>query len=109
MFLAAGAMKAFMPEDKLRANENMAWIEEHGIQQARIAGYAEIAGALGLVLPGLFGTATVLTPVAAIGLVVIMVLAVVRVHLPRDEPIIPPVVLGALSLVVAIGRLIEPL
>ncbi|MEE8601744.1 DoxX family protein [Euzebya tangerina] len=107
-FLAAGAMKAFTPEEKLLANDNMAWIETEGMQRARTAGYAEIAGALGLILPGVTGIATFLTPLAALGLAITMVLAM-QVHQKRNEPIVPPAVLGVLCLIVLIGRVIEPL
>lgn len=109
VFLMAGAMKAFMPEDKLLANDNMAWVKDEGISRARTAGYAEIAGVLGLVLPGLLDIAGFLTPLAALGLVIVTVLAIVQVHRPRNEPIVIPAVLGLLALIVVIGRIIEPL
>ena len=46
--------------------------------------------------------------VAALGLATIMGLAAVTVHRPRAESFVPHAVLGGLALVVAIGRLIEP-
>lgn len=79
------------------------------MQRARTAGYAEIAGALGLVLPGLLHIAEWLTPLAALGLVIVMILAIVTVHRPRNESITVPAVLGVLALIVAIGRVIVPL
>ena len=109
VFLAAGVMKSITPEAKLVANPQMSWIESTGVQQARVAGYAEVAGALGLVLPGITGIATFLTPLAALGLAVVMGMAAVMVHQPRNEPIVLNIVLGSLELLVAIGRVIEPL
>lgn len=110
VFLAAGGMKAFMPAPKLEANDNMSWIRTAGIEQARIAGFAEILGALGLVLPGLLGILVALTPLAALGLVVIMGLAF-RLHRKRDERqgMIMTGMLGLLAAIVVIGRLIEPI
>ncbi|CAN5850365.1 DoxX family protein [soil metagenome] len=108
-FFMAGAMKAFMPKDKMLENERMEWVRDEGLQRARTAGYAEIAGALGLVLPGLLHIAEWLTPLAALGLVIVMILAIVTVHRPRNESITVPAVLGVLALIVAIGRVIVPL
>ncbi len=72
---------------------------------------AEVLAAFGLVLPGLFGVLTWLTPLAAAGLVPIMVGAAV-LHLSRRE--VPATVVCAVLLVlavlVAVGRwLIIPL
>lgn len=109
VFLMAGAMKAFTPPEKLLANKNMGWIADTGIQQARIAGFSEILAAFGLVVPGLTDLPDFFTPLAALGLVVVMAMAVIMVHRPRGEPVIPNIVLGGLALVVAVGRLVEPM
>jgi uncharacterized membrane protein YphA (DoxX/SURF4 family) len=111
MFLVSGAMKVITPEDKLRADPRMGWVEDTGIGQARLAGASEVLAALGLVLPGLVGIAEFLTPLAALGLVVVMLLAAV-LHRRRDEPQIAGVnlALAALAAFVAIGRFfVEPL
>lgn len=110
LFLVSGAMKAFSPEERLRAQEQMAWIADTGIEQARMAGFAEILAALGLVLPGLTGIAPVLTPLAALGLVIVMALAA-RLHQRRSEMQMVGVnaALGILALIVAVGRFLEPL
>lgn len=110
-FLVSGAMKAVLPERQLRANPQMAWIEDTGIGQARAAGIAEVLAAFGLVLPGLTDTATILTPLAATGLVIVMALAA-RVHLGRGETqmVAVNVVLGLLAALVTVGRFfVEPL
>jgi hypothetical protein len=60
------------------------------------AAIAFIGAAVGLLSDALAG-------IAALGIVVIMVLAIVRVHQPRSEPIVPNVVLAVLALVLAIG------
>ena len=65
----------------------------------------EILGAIGLILPWLTGIAPVLTPLAAIGLVIVQALAIV-VHLRRNEAKVIPVnlILLLLALFVAIVR-----
>lgn len=108
VFLGAGAVKGLLPPERLLAVEQMGWVADTGIFRARMAGYAEIVGAFGLILPGPTGLPAYFVPVAALGLATIMGLAAVTVHRPRNEPIVPHAVLGGLALVVAIGRLIEP-
>lgn len=67
LFLFAGGMKLVMPI--------AAMTKEIALPGPflRFIGVAEIAGALGLVLPGLLRTRPLLTPLAAAGLVVIMI------------------------------------
>lgn len=103
-FLAAGLMKIVQPREKLAAS-GMGWAGDFSAGAVKAIGVAEVLGALGLVLPALTGVATVLVPIAAIGLAVVMAGAVV-VHLKRGEKQMVPVnvVLGALALFVAIGR-----
>ena len=63
-------------------------------------------GALGMILPMLTGILPWLTPLAAVGLSIIQVLAIFMVHLPKKEYQVIPVniVLLALSIFVAYGR-----
>ncbi len=69
-----------------------------------LIGAIEVVGAIGLILPWLTGIAPVLTPLAAVGLALVMAGAVV-VHVRRKEAFISPLVLGVLALVVAVLRL----
>jgi len=71
-----------------------------------ISGTAEILGGLGLILPGLTGIQVRLTPLAGIGLALVMVLAAVF-HLQRGEVTNVPgnLLFGALAAFVAYGRL----
>lgn len=76
----------------------------------RFIGIVEVAGAIGLILPGLTGVATWLTPAAGVGLALVMVLGIVF-HIARREW--PNVglnfVLGAIAAFVAYGRFVlEP-
>ncbi|WP_430780300.1 DoxX family protein [Actinoplanes sp. G11-F43] len=103
-FLAAGAMKALQPKEKLAAS-GLAWAEDFSAGQVKAIGAVEVLGAVGLVLPALIGIAPVLVPVAATGLAVAMAGAVV-VHIRRGEipGAAPAVVLLLLAAFVAWGR-----
>lgn len=103
-FLAAGAMKATQPKEKLATN--MAWVEDFSPGMVKTIGALEVLGALGLILPAATGIAPILTPLAATGLVLTM-MGAVATHLRRGEPLVaslPAIVLGLLSAVVAWGR-----
>jgi DoxX-like protein len=71
----------------------------------RFIAVAEVLGALGLVLPGLLRIRPRLTPLAAAGLVVIMIGATV-VSLMTGPPVLAliPLVVGLLAAFVAYGR-----
>ncbi len=102
-FLAAGVMKLTMPLADL--HDSLSWTADVPGTLVRLIGLAEVLGALGLVLPALFDTATVLVPLAATGLALVMVGAAV-VHARRKETqmIVVNVVLLALAVFVAWGR-----
>jgi len=102
-FMAAGGMKAFTPAaDLMKA---MPWVENVGIALPRFIGISELAGGLGLILPAATRIKPGLTPLAAAGLTVVMVLAVFF-HISRGEyPMLgAPVVLGGLCAFIAWGR-----
>jgi uncharacterized membrane protein YphA (DoxX/SURF4 family) len=103
-FLAAGLMKITQPKEKLAAS-GMGWTEGFGSGAVKAIGVAEVAGALGLVLPALTGIAPFLVPTAAAGLVLLMIGAAIT-HLKRGEAqmVLVNVVLGALAAFVALGR-----
>lgn len=101
-FGVAGVLKS----TRGRALEGtMPWVEDFSDRTVRFIGVMELLGAIGLVLPAATGIAAWLTPLAATGLVVVQVLAVVT-HLRRKEPQVVPVnvVLGLLAAFVAWQR-----
>jgi uncharacterized membrane protein len=102
-FLAAGGTKVLTPKEKLR--ERMAWVDDFSQNTVRFIGTMEILGALGLVIPAATGIAPILTPVSAVGLIVVMVGAAIT-HVRRKEPAVVPVnaILLVLAAVVAWGR-----
>lgn len=102
-FLAAGLTKTTQPRQKLATA--MGWVEDFSDIGVRTIGALEIFGALGLLLPAVAGVATVLVPIAAVGLALVMVGAAVT-HRRRGElPMIGSnVVLLVLAVVVAWAR-----
>jgi len=82
-FLMAGAMKLTQPRAKLAPQ--MGWVEDVTDAQVKGIGLVEVAAALGLVLPGATDIAPILTPLAAAGLVIVMIGAAAT-HLRRHEP-----------------------
>lgn len=105
MYGMAGSMKTFQP-DAVRKNAQMTWAHDKQDGYIRFVGVSELLGTLGLILPILTGILAWLTPVAAIGLSLIQLLAIFSVHLPKKEYNVIPVniVLLALSVFVAYGR-----
>ncbi|SDT79845.1 DoxX family protein [Actinoplanes derwentensis] len=103
-FLAAGAMKALQPKEKLAAS-GLTWVEDFSAGQVKAIGVVEVLGAIGLVLPALLDIVPILVPIAATGLAVAMIGAIV-VHARRNEipGIAPGAVLFVLAAVVAWGR-----
>ena len=71
----------------------------------KFIGACEVLGALGLVLPGWFGVQRRLTPLAASGLLIIMIGAVVSTiaTMPASMAILPGVV-GVIAFTIARGR-----
>ena len=103
-FLGAGLMKLGQPRQKL-VESGMGWAGDFSPGVVKAIGALEVLGALGLILPAVFDVATVLVPLAAVGLAVIMLGAIV-VHARRKEPqmVAANVVLLILAVIVAWGR-----
>ena len=102
VFLLAGSMKLIQPKEKLA--ESMQWVEGFSQNQIRLIGVLEILGAVGLVLPAWTGILPWLTPMAAVGLALLMVGAILT-HLRRAEypNLIGNIILLALTVFVAYG------
>ena len=105
LFLFAGGMKLFA-RDRFRERAEQRHPDRAlGLSRGLVTfiGASEVAGSLGLVLPLGTQVLPVLTPLAAIGLAVIMVLAT-RFHLKRGEPVSMTIGLAELCMVVVVGR-----
>ena len=102
-FLVSGTTKLSQPKEKLL--KNMAWVEDFSQPTVRIIGALEILGAIGVVVPALTGILPWLTPLGALGLVLLM-LGAALTHLRRTEYgyIIMNAVLLVLAAFVVWGR-----
>lgn len=103
-FLLAGVPKLILSMATLKsmASPNAIALPDMFI---RFIGVCEVLGALGLVLPGLFKTRQYLIPLAAVGLLIIMIGAAV-VTTMGDGPLMGliPLVYAVLLAFVAYGR-----
>jgi len=99
IFLFAGGMKLVLPLEVLTEQMPLPGLF------VRFIGVAEVLGAIGLILPGLLRIRPGLTPLAAAGLVIIMIGATVLTLAGGDvAPALIPLVVGLLSAFVAYGR-----
>ncbi|NCF68121.1 MAG: DoxX family membrane protein [Chloroflexi bacterium] len=101
-FLAIGVMHFIVPPG---LPAQMSWMYDLPTWLHWISGTAEILGGLGLILPGLTKIQTRLTPLAALGLVLVMVGAIIY-HLTRGEVqnLVTNLILTALLLFIYFGR-----
>jgi uncharacterized membrane protein YphA (DoxX/SURF4 family) len=100
-FLLAGYGHASLPIAELA--KSAPWAADLPVALMRFIGIAEMAGGAGLILPGVTRIAPRLAPLAAAGLALIMLLAVVF-HIWRGEPFIIQLVVALAAAAVAWGR-----
>ena len=107
MFAMAGTTKLTQPQEKLE--KQFPWVNDFSLSTVRLIGVSELLGAIGLIVPWLTGIVPVLTPIAASGFCLIMILATNLVHLKKGEykGVAMNVVLFLLALFVAYGRFIK--
>lgn len=99
IFLLNAAMKLTMPAEMLTAQSPFS------AEFIRFIGVCELLGTLGLILPGLFRIHTYLTPLAAAGLVIIMIGATISTVVTMAPAMaLLPLVVGLLAAFVAYGR-----
>lgn len=101
-FGMAGFMKVTAPIEQL-AQSGMGFVNHYGVETVRLIGISELLGAVGLILPAALRIKPILTPVAAVGIAIIMILAI-SYHLSQKEPVVANVVMLALASFVAWGR-----
>jgi hypothetical protein len=103
-FGAGGVVKATRDRKRL-FDDGMTWVEDFSAGGVKAIAVLELLAAIGLILPAVTGIAPVLTPMAAVGLGLLMAGAAV-VHFRRGE--IPYIgvtlALMAVALLVAWGR-----
>ncbi|TXK41018.1 DoxX family protein [Nonomuraea sp. C10] len=104
VFGVAGLMKLAQPKERLAA-AGLAWTEDFSVGAVKAIGGLEVLAALGLILPATFGVVPILTPLAAAGLVIVMIGAAVTHGRRGEHPAIAVnVVLLVLAAFVAWGR-----
>src|ERR1044072_2962523 len=104
LFLFAGRTKLVIPPDVLAKMGSPNQIQLPG-WFVRFVGVAEVLGALGLILPGLLRIKPWLAPLAAAGLVVVMIGAtVLTIAADGFAAGVVPLVVGLLAAFVAYGR-----
>jgi uncharacterized membrane protein len=83
VFGGSGIVKATRDRKRL-FDDGITWVEDFPAGAVRAIGVLEVLAAIGLILPAVTGIAPVLTPLAALGLAVLMAGACV-VHYRRGE------------------------
>jgi len=81
-FLTVGTIKVVLPKVKL--GKVFEWIDDFSENRIKMIGSFEILGALGLFVPGIYSVSSLIIPLSATGLAIIMVLASI-VHYKRNE------------------------
>lgn len=82
-FLGAGVMKLVRNKQQL-INAGMPWVADVRAALVKSIGVLEILAAIGLIVPALAGIAPVFVPLAAVGLVLVM-LGAAALHARRKE------------------------
>lgn len=78
----AAGMKLVQPIEKLAAM--WPWTDQVPVALVKITGLLDLLGAVGLILPSLLHTRPYLTPIAAIGIIALMIVASIF-HIARGE------------------------
>ncbi len=103
VFLGAGLLKLAQPRAALQ--EKTPYVEDFTDAQIKTVGALEVLGAIGVVLPAAIGVAPILTPIAACGLALTMVVAAATLMRRGENSHVPlNVVIFALAVFVAIER-----
>jgi uncharacterized membrane protein YphA (DoxX/SURF4 family) len=104
LFLFAGGMKLVISPEVLQSMGSPNQIVLPGLL-VRFIGVCEVLGGLGLILPGLLRIRPGLTPLAAAGLVIIMIGAIVLTVMGDGiGAAVPAIAAGILAAFVAYGR-----
>lgn len=104
VFLASGGRKLIQPKDKL-VTSGMGALANFSPGMIKLIGTLEVLAAIGLILPAALDIAPVFVPLAALGLVLLMIGAIVtHARLKEYQQIGTNLVLLALAVVVISGR-----
>jgi hypothetical protein len=76
-YLASGGTKLIITKERLAATGGGRWAEDFSTETVKVIGGLEVLAAVGLILPAVLDIGPVLVPLAALGLAMIMVGAVI--------------------------------
>ncbi|MEU4741779.1 DoxX family protein [Actinosynnema sp. NPDC023658] len=110
-YFLGGSGKVVISKEKMAAMTPSAkWVDDFSAGSVKAIGALEVLAAVGLVLPAVLGVAPVLVPLAALGLVIIMIGAtVVRIRRNEVKLVVVDLVYLVLAAFVAWGRfVVEP-
>ena len=103
-FLASGVLKLLQPKDKLVAS-GAEFLDGFSPGSIKAFGVLEVVAAVGLVLPAALDVAPVLVPLAALGLVAMVIGAVVvQLRHHQTQPMVANLIVIALAVLVVWGR-----
>lgn len=100
MNVMAGVIKLIQPHG---GKEPMLTLLDYSKTGVRLIGVAELLGAICLILPVLLGVAEFLTPLAALGIAIIQLLAI-PAHRKHNEPFSKNIVLAVMAIAVVALR-----
>jgi len=83
-FWASGIIKLSMSKDRIETSPGGGWVEDFSANSVTGIGVLEILAGVGLIVPAVLDVAPVLVPLAAVGLGLMMIGAMIT-HLRRDE------------------------
>lgn len=104
LYLMAGSTKLFQPIEEMA--KMLPWVAEVPSGVVRFIGLSELLGGVGLLLPSILRIQPGLTPIAAVGLAVIQLLAAIF-HVSKGETSVigANILFMAMALFVAWGRM----
>jgi uncharacterized membrane protein YphA (DoxX/SURF4 family) len=103
VFVAAGLMK--LTHSRAALKEKTPYVEDFTDRQVKAIGAVEVLGAAGIIVPAAVKVAVILTPIAACGLALTMVVAAVTLIRRGETAHVPlNVVIFALAVFVAVER-----
>ena len=104
-FAAGGISKLVIPKEKIAQLPGGKWVEGVSADFVRATGVLDLMAAAGLILPATLDIAPVLVPVAAVGVVLLMIgAAIVRLRFGSPKAILGDATYLALAAFVAWGR-----
>jgi len=107
IILMAGGFKLTKIKSELK-QKNMEWVDSVSAGNVKLIGFSQLLISFGLILPQLLGILPWLTPLAALGLVLEMLGAII-LHIRRRDPIqasMPSIIFVIIATFVAYGRFV---